>query len=368
MTIKKALRGYKPLAYVPDGLVLARGFDLYWSSVDLEQQTWLARIPVRPFKAICARFRLAARVFRAEPGPTIYLEQENVLLVAAEGAIFRVELGKGTVTREYAIPRGRYPLYLQQIDVPGFTPGVYFGEYISNDAKGPVSLYRRIAPGQWELAYTFPAGSINHVHNIVGDSEGGRVFILTGDFGKAAAIWIATDNFARVDRWLDEGQQSRACWLNIDPEGILFASDTQFETKHLYRVVEQSGGQPLHVQQLFPLVGSSIYQSQGRGSVVVFSTAIEPNPSVGLLALFDRGPHDGMLGNMACIYVGSALHGFTVLASGTNDSWPLRLFQFGSFTFPTGMASDPTIIHTYGIGVKKYDGCTLLLAMPQTPL
>lgn len=359
--IRKILRGYKPLAYAGSQIVLARGFDLYLASLDLEQRTFLARIPQGGLRRACARVRLIARATRAELSLALYLPAEHALLVAASGRIFLVALGSGEVVEDFRIPRGRAPLYLQHIDVDGFTPGVYFGEYIANDAKGPLAVYRRTACGQWEEAFRFPAGVINHIHNIVPDPLRRRVFILTGDFGGAAAIWVATDNFASVERWLGVGQQSRACWLTVDPEGVLFASDTQFETNHLYRVEDGPGAVQARARRLFPLAGSSIYCIERGDGQVVFSTAVEPNNKEGILAMLDRRPHDGMLGNVACIYSGSARTGFTVLARGSKDEWPLRLFQFGSFTFPTGLSLEPALIHAYGIALRKYDGCTLLL-------
>lgn len=74
-----------------------------------------------------------------------------------------------------------------------------------------VRIYKRINAKYWGPIYTFEKEAINHIHNIIPDEKNKCVWILTGDFDNAAAIWRATDN---LKRW-------NQLFLEINLQGVV---------------------------------------------------------------------------------------------------------------------------------------------------
>lgn len=361
--VEKILPGYKPLVYGSFGLLLSKGADIYVSDLALEDIRFLSRIEVSWKKKLINSFRLTQRLLRTEIGPAILLECEAKVLLTAFGSFYLLDVDTGKIQIEGVVGRGKRPLVMAAVEVEGFDPGVYFGEYIGNPSKQPVSIFHRDHEARWTPVYTFETGEINHIHAIVPDQINKCLYILTGDFGEGAAIWIARNNFSDIKRLVSRGQQTRACWLVRDHDRLLYATDTQLEINHLNVVKIDEHDHPIEFQSLFPVNGSSIYAMQSKSFGMVFSTSVEPspNPKNFILGLLDRKPAKGIVGNSVCIYSGNLAKGFTLLLSAEKDIFPARSFQFGAFMFPSGVPADAGVIHAYGAAVKKYDGCTILI-------
>lgn len=361
--VEKVLPGYKPLVYGPFGLLLSKEANIYVSDLALEDIRFLSRIEVSWKKKLINSFRLTQRLLRTEIGPAILLDCKRKVLLTAFGSFYLLDVETGIIQIEGVVGRGKRPLVMASVDVEGFDPGVYFGEYIGNPSKQPVSIFHRDQEARWTSVYTFEAGEINHIHSIVPDRVNKCLYILTGDFGDGAAIWIARNNFSDMKRLVSRGQQTRACWLVRDQNKLIYATDTQLEINHLNVVKIDEHDHPIDFQSLFPVNGSSIYAMQSEGFGMVFSTGFEPspNPKNFILGLLDRKPAKGIVGNSVCIYSGNLEKGFTLLLSAEKDIFPARSFQFGSFMFPSGVPADAGVIHAYGAAVKEYDGCTIMI-------
>jgi hypothetical protein len=52
---------------------------------------------------------------------------------------------------------------------------------------------------------------------------------VTGDFGDAAGIWAARDDFSEVRPVLVGKQDFRCCWLAFSGEQIIYATDSPLE-------------------------------------------------------------------------------------------------------------------------------------------
>ncbi|MBL4832212.1 MAG: hypothetical protein JKY55_20330 [Aliivibrio sp.] len=361
--VEKVLPEYKPLVYGPFGLLLSKGADIYVSDLALENIRFLSRIEVGWTTKMINSFRLTQRLLRTEIGPAILLECETKILLTAFGSFYLLDVETGEIQNEGNVGRGKRPLMMADVDVEGFNSGVYFGEYIGNPSKEPVSIFHRDQEANWTSVYTFEAGEINHIHAIVPDKINKCLYILTGDFGDGAAIWIARNNFLDIKRLVSRGQQTRACWLMRDHDRLFYATDTQLEINHLNVVKIDKHDHSIEFQSLFPINGSSIYAMQSKSFGMVFSTSVEPspNPKNFILGLLDRKPAKGIVGNSVCIYSGDLARGFTLLLSAEKDILPARSFQFGAFMFPSGVPGDAGVIHAYGAAVKEYDGCTILI-------
>lgn len=361
----KTVPGCKPLLYWNGRLLLSRGYELLLSDLALTQFNSVGSLPSRTIKRLLSRFRLPSRLLRLDVGPACDLGDGRHCLVCHQGAIYRVDLITGGFVREFTMPYGGRPLQLSRINIPGFQAGIYVGEYFGNPDKGPARIFLRTEQGHWSTAYTFATGQINHVHSIVQDTYRSCLYVLTGDFGDAACIWRVRDNFKSIERIAKPGQHCRACWMQVGPEFLIYATDTQLETNHLIQLdpCSSEGDSPTILQTVG---GSSIYSAETEYDQLIFSTAVEPDKVRGnkYFEMFSTRRGSGILSDEAHIYAGTAIQPSVPIFSAAKDSLPFRLFQFGSFQFPAGRNPDPTLIHAYATALRGVDGCAVLLKHP----
>jgi len=349
-----SLAGYQPVYCQSDGIILFKGRKLYRANHELGD---IRPICALPLQTAAARLpgRLAARIFRVGIDAAAPI-QDDWLLIAMRDTLYRVSLTTGECHVDLHIEGGGRVLNLSEIvdpDSGGRT--ICFGDYVTAFDGRPVRLWRRgtAEHAEWQVAATFPAGMVDHVHNIV-QTPDGAVFVLTGDFGDAAGIWRSNPDLSLLEPIARGNQGVRACWLWQAPNGeIVFATDSQFEANHLRRL---SGGT---AQDLAPILGSSIY-AYADASRVLFSTTVEPGELTGkrLRDIFERQPGPGIMGQDAAIYAydGSDL---ALIHRARKDSWPMRLAQFGTFRFCNGSAPADRF-YAYGVAVERDDGHCLL--------
>jgi hypothetical protein len=90
-------------------------------------------------------------------------------------------------------------------DQEGWT---YFGEYFMNPARGEVHIFR-LDPAlkTWEIAHTFQAGEVRHVHGIYRDPyDTQALWITSGDAMGECYLYRTRDRFTTVER-IGEGTQ-----------------------------------------------------------------------------------------------------------------------------------------------------------------
>jgi len=298
--------------------------------------------------------RIAARILRLGADAAALIDEDH-LLVARRGTLYRISLKTGAYTVDLAIPGGSRLLYLSEIrDGANGDKAVCFGEYSTRFDGGPVNVWRRGTglSDRWAVTGRFAAGEIDHVHNICQATDG-SIYVLTGDFRDAAAIWKTDFGLSSFTPLARGSQDVRACWLWQAPDGaLLFATDSQLETNHLRRIDERG------ISDVAEIIGSSIYH-HANASRLIFSSTVEPGAPTGhrLRDIFDRRPGPGITANAAAIYLfeGSRL---TEIHREAKDGWPMRLAQFGTFRFPGG-TMPPDRFYAYGVGVKRHDGYCL---------
>lgn len=212
--------------------------------------------------------------------------------------------------------------------------------------------------GGWEKAYTFPAGTIKHIHGIVPDAYRQGVLILTGDHDNESGIWLARDNFREVRPLLVGKQVYRACFVAPMEDGILFVTDTPLEWNHIRFATPEDG--QWTARDLCPIEGSCI-QGVVCGDHILFSTTVEPDSRKEGMLHNSRG--EGILDWYSHVYWGNQAEGFREIIRFKKDIWPMRLFQFGNISFwdpdiPGQMVLHPT-------AVRGVDGKALWISLPE---
>lgn len=346
----RAIRGCQPIYCQSNRLILLRGSGVYQSDLDLSRFERICDLPLqKEIERLPAR--VLRRIFRLGADSAAEIGSDH-LLIARRNIIYRVSLSQGTCEIDLVIPGGARVLHLSEIRDPfSGEQAICFGEYSTRFDGGPINVWRRgTGPSDhWALSGTFPAGEIDHVHNIC-QTRDGSIHVLTGDFGGAAAIWKTDFELSSFTPLARGSQGVRACWLWQAPDGgRYFATDSQLETNRLRRI---DGDE---IEDVAEIIGSSIH-FHGDASRLIFSSTVEPGAPTGrrFRDIFDRTPGPGIKANAAAIYLFE--HGrLQEIYRETKDAWPMRLAQFGTFQFPAG-TMPPDRFYAYGVGVKPSDG------------
>ena len=257
---------------------------------------------------------------------------ESHLLLSLGNKILEMDLDLGILSAGYFCGAGIRPLSFTEVKgITSVDDGIYFGGYLGNMEKNRVSVYKRTSVDKWETVYTFPKGTINHVHAIVADPYRDCLWIFTGDFGEAAAIWKATDNFRNVERVCCNDQKYRGCVVFAVPEGLLYATDAPFADDFIYLMNTSD----FSVKEIAPIDGSCIYGCKWKGNYVFSSTVEGDGRNMSRLEfLFGRKRGAGIKNDYVHLYCGNINDGFKEIYSEKKDWLPYYTFQCGVFKFP----------------------------------
>lgn len=289
-------------------------------------------------------FRFGVRIAKAFDDHHVVVNIGNYLC--------ELDIVKGTVTDGWFCGEGIRPLVITSVNkIDGFVDGLYFGGYLSNSLKKPVNIYHRIGVDQWEVVYTFPQGAINHVHNIVPDPYRQCLWVFTGDFGEASAIWKITDNFKTVERVVCNDQKYRGCVVYALPEGLLYATDAPFADDYIYLMNTET----YEVKELFPIHGSCIYGCKWKDKYVFSSTVEGDGRNMSRWEFyFGRKRGAGIKDNYVHMYIGNTQEGFKEIYKEMKDCMPFYTFQFGVFKFPAG-ENDSDTLYFQPVATNKND-------------
>jgi hypothetical protein len=358
----KTLRGFRPLAFIPDGILLASGYDLHVADFECSRRTHIGTIPHAWSAGMLRRSRTLERILRLGIRFGCRIDEGSYLL-AERNRLWLLELPRATLHLDHVIQNGMKPLWISRIHgVKGFADGACFGEYWYNAPKDPVNIWVRSREGVWRIAHTFPKGTIEHVHGIVPDHRRGIVWILTGDYGDAVGIWAARHDFSEVLPVLVGNQNFRCCWLAFSNEEIIYATDSPLAVNSLRRLILQPGFEQsqnpwagARSEPFMEISGSSIYSCRVQDQVV-FSTTVEPGLPKGnrLHDWLDTRPGPGIKGRYSDLMIGTHA-GFSRAGRWPKDRWPLRLCEFGSISFPTG-TNPGRHLYAYFTGLTQNDG------------
>lgn len=328
-------KGLSPLCFLPSGRLVCykKGKILI-----LEEGRVVRTIPVfgSAKERVLGGCRYVYRLLRLGVRAALAVAEDKILL-SVGNSIYELELSSGELSAGFFCGEGIRPLAFSDVrGLSGVDDGIYFGGYLGNKEKKPVSVYKRVAKDSWEVVYTFPQGTVNHIHTVVCDPYRDCLWIYTGDFGEAAAIWKVTDNFRCVERVCCNDQKYRGCVVFPLREGLLYATDSPLADDFIYLMAPED----FSVKTIAPISGSCIYGCQWRDKYV-FSTAVEGNGGdvSRMEFFFGRKRGDGIKDEYVHLYVGDLNDGFREIYKEKKDWLPFCPFQFGVLRFPYGVNS-----------------------------
>jgi hypothetical protein len=335
----------RALAWSGDTLYASRNYELLCTKIlpgqiPSDHQHWEAVAAFSPsyWRRWTSRSNLSSRLVR-DGFHALAALPSHAVVAAVPGAIITLRPNETTFQITHKIIRGTRPLHITAI--PNGT--VFWGEYFDNAARDEVHIYASTDGGAtWSVAYTFPKGTIRHVHNIVHDPWQACLWVLTGDYGDECRILRASYDFRQVDIVLRGHQQARAVALVPTENGLYFSSDTPLEKNAIYHL-DRNG----ELSQLAPLSSSSIYGCR-VGHDIFFSTMIEPSAANPDRFVRIFGGRDGA--------------NWRPLLAWQKDRWPMRFFQYGNAFLPDGENHTPYLAVTT-VAVESEDMVTSLYAV-----
>ena len=332
--MRKLRKRLSPLCYLKNGDLLAYRYGVFCI---LHADTFVVKKKIKSFfgfsEKYLSRIGLLYRLLRLGVRNSIPLDN-NLVLIFVQKKFYELNIETGSMKMVYEPEPGIRALNISHIqNVQGFDDRIVFGGYLSNSNKNPVSIYG-YNNKSFEIIYTFPENTINHIHNIVADSFNKCVWIFTGDFGNASAIWKATENFTKIAKVFEDDQKYRACVAWPVDSGVIYATDAPFYDNSIRFLFNENG--TWQTKKIMDVSGSCIYGCKIQDKFI-FSTAVEPdgrNSSLKKL-LLDTTRGIGIKDNCSHLYIGNLQAGFQDVYRAEKDRVPF-LFQFGVLKFPGG--------------------------------
>ena len=299
-------------------------------------------------------FRLFVRLFRREPKLAFPIDDTYFLLVWNK-KIYQIDLSQNwqrcihTARRHFSDPLN--------ICCGNGNMTAVWGDYGPNPNREAVHIYGLTKSGDIQILYSFPKGSIRHIHNIIPKLDGGY-YIFTGDTEPDAGIYEADREFKNIIPVLTGAQQNRAVVGFDTPQGLLYATDSVNEENYIYLLKK-----PASACKLGKMNGSCIYGSPCCGGWL-FSTTVEPderNRGIFSWVSYKRG--DGILSNEVHLLYVDEKFNVNVMDVFQKDIFPMKMMQYGSIQFSQGRDDE---IWIYPVAVRKYDGRAIYLISGDT--
>lgn len=337
----KAISGVKPLIYHGEWLYCSK-FDKILKTKDygesFEIVGWLDL--QLSHAGVIRASSLAQRLLRAQVYRMRILPNGNIVYIF-KGGIYTQRAGEVTAYLSHAIERGSRPISLANRG----DDLIVFGEYWSNDARGPVHIYGSKDGGiTWDVVYTFDAGSIRHVHGISYDRFEDCFWICTGDYDDECQLIKAAPDFSDIQIVRQGGQGYRFYSITVTEDTLLTATDSPIEPNHICLYNKQAD----RLDRVAPIENSNFYHCLiGRQAFVstnaeASETHDETASHVWTGSLDDGGWH--------------RLFSFPVdlpYRLSTTRFVPDGLFQFSRVHFPEGDAPGDVLV-CYGTGLAGF--------------
>lgn len=297
-------------------------------------------------RLVSSRSRAFARLLRVEPRTAAGVG-EGVYLLSLPAGVIKVSANSGPKCVIEVRPGFSATLNMEE------TPfGIFWGDYGNNAGLDEVNIYV-YEQSRVKTVYSFPQGSIRHIHNIIYDKVRNGFWILTGDNEPDAGIWFADVEFKCVKPIVTGQQRYRAVVGFPTEKGLIYATDAVEEDNFIYHL-DITMGNP-EIEPISCINGSSIYGTELK-DYFIFSTVVEPHEGRGLMNLFSYELGAGIKSRDAhIIAVNKNSLDAKVIMTFKKDWLPMKLFQYGAVQFPKGQNTSNHLICNV-VACKRFDG------------
>lgn len=360
MISKKILENYIVLCYGRrNSIFLSKLNKIYKYNIDNDKIELIAKFQKNKKHRFSKINKKLRRLLRSDIRFAFWTRNKE-LIVIYNNKFHSINLETKQIIELYNLPRGSRPLNMTFInnELNEFENGLYFGEYFSNPEKKSVNIYK-IEKKKLKIVYTFKEGLINHIHNLVIDKFNQCMWILVGDFDNSAAIYRAKNNFKDIKCILSGKQAYRACEAFPLKEGLLYATDSQFEQNYI-KLLKKDDREKWISENICPINGPAIFATKFKEKLA-FSTSVEAiNTGNKIQKYLRRKSGPGIIKDVSEIKIGNLKSGFTTFSENKKDCFPFIFFQFGNIIFPRGENNTNFLIYS-NIALKDNDLCTEII-------
>lgn len=348
----KIISNCKLLCRVGEKYIYYRKGVLYSGDSDGNGMTCLLTLPSTPVKKSIIKSRALERVARLEPRLAVALNETEFLL-SYQGRIIRINLN-GTMQVEH----NYCPTMNNPISFCVVGSRIIYGEYCGNSNRTEVSVYERFNNGEWKNVFTFPAGKIQHIHQICYDEYRDYFWVLTGDQNNECALWRMNTDYSDAVPVFSGEQKYRSCFIMPRPDGIAYATDTPLEQNSIYFSRAQNDLSWSVPEAIFEMPGPCIYGTKLQDGRFIMATSVEPDASLPTYRYrITRKLGKGVRDRNTYLICGNQNGEFEEIARFKKDPLNMWLFQFGNILFPN-IGNTNRILCT-GQALRGIDGKTI---------
>ncbi len=285
-------------------------------------------------KQIFGLFRLSRRALRLDKC-NVFLHNDNLIIIR-QGEVYFYNTAEDKLTHTLSLRNCRNVLHQSINSTPdGY---IYFGEYGLNPDRNTVPVYRSKDGGMsWQEIYTFPAGSIKHVHGCYYDKYTDKIWVCTGDFEGENWLLVADREFKDITKIGDGQQKYRTCNLIFTSSEVHWLMDSQLETS--YHIVLDRTTNKTTVGQ--KLMGPVWYIKELEGNKYLAATAQEIGK--------------GVLDEKVHLYYSEDLKNWETIRTFDHDGLHKKYFKFGVVGFADGRQTKEEF-YMFFEAVKGFDG------------
>jgi len=279
-------------------------------------------------------FRISRRFLRLDK-VNVFLHKLDLIIIR-KGKVYYYNYHEEKLIHTLTLRNCRTLLYNSITSSPeGY---IYFGEYGSNKKRKPVTIYcSKNGGSSWNELYTFPAGSIRHIHGCYYDIYTDNIWVCTGDFENENWLFRADKTFRNISRFGDGQQKFRTCNLIFLKNEIHWLMDSHLE--QCYHVIMNRKTNNITLNQ--KLQGPVIYLKELDGGYYLATTSQEIGK--------------GVLDDKTYLYISFDLKNWKIAAKFDHDGLPKRLFRFGLIGFAAGKQTIDCF-YMFIESLKKLDG------------
>lgn len=315
-----------------DTLVSSKYRTIYYQK---GKDKWEITLPEKnPIKKIFGLFRLGRRAMRLDKC-NVFLFQSNLIIIR-QGFVYLYQSKEKQLIKTLELRNCRNILHQSMNISPN--GWIYFGEYGANKNRETVPVYCSKDGGKtWEEIYTFPAGSIKHVHGCFYDPFIDKIWVCTGDFKDENWLLVADSEFKEIKKIGDGQQKYRTCNLIFTANQVHWLMDSQLEPS--YHIIFDRKEETITIGQ--QLMGPIWYTKEiGNGTYLAASTQ-----EIG----------EGVLDKKAHLYISKDLKKWNSIYQFEHDGLPMKYFKFGIVGFADGKQSEDEF-YMFFEALKGFDG------------
>lgn len=275
VTIERQVQGMLVQAKMDDALWASQGNTLF-KSLD-EGESWkemgTLSYPIYNIYYL-TRFPIVRRIFGKRGVQDIKILKSGTVLVHGARGSHLWRSVDGGMTFEKVHQKMRHSFLSQ-----GWTEKdgiVFYGEYAPNPNYEEMHIWKSTDDGKnWSIVYTFPAGSIRHIHAVQYDPYGDKLWVGTGDRDPECRIMYSEDDGNSFKTIGQGSQEWRAVSLLFTERYVYWGMDCNIRQCYILRWDRKTEATEI-VQEID---GPAYFSTKLRNGTLVIATTVEYSPS-----------------------------------------------------------------------------------------